>query len=63
METLLSRPRLNIVEATNLKPFGLFTMLRFRKTAESERQLPAKERQAPLAAARAGRGRARQRIA
>jgi phosphatidylethanolamine/phosphatidyl-N-methylethanolamine N-methyltransferase len=34
MQTLMSRPRLKIVEATALKPFGLFTMLRFRKAAE-----------------------------
>ena len=57
METLLSRPRLEIVEATDLKPFGLFTMLRFRKTAEGESQAIVRERRA--AQALAGRGRRR----
>ncbi len=50
METLMSRPRLRIVEATNLKPFGLFTMLRFRKMAEGESQPVYQGRQVPLAA-------------
>jgi phosphatidylethanolamine/phosphatidyl-N-methylethanolamine N-methyltransferase len=38
METLMNRPRLQVIDAINLKPFGLFTLLRFRKLAEGERR-------------------------
>jgi phosphatidylethanolamine/phosphatidyl-N-methylethanolamine N-methyltransferase len=59
METLMHRPRLKVLEASTLKPFGLFTMLRFRKTAEAGSQAVAEEKRAVARATGRSRRRGR----